>query len=182
MNCISAFKREEKGHKARKGGYIPGIIYGKGMEENYSVKFNKNDMIKIIKTSGDRAKLVLMFENEKKYGIIKSIQRNPINPGDIYNIDIQMVSKDEEVRQAVPIMFNGKNLLESKGLLLQVLLTEVDVTAKAAEIPNSFTIDLNNKDNGDVIKAKDIELNADIKLSTEPETVIASVTYAGINS
>ncbi|MFD3156629.1 50S ribosomal protein L25 [Haloimpatiens sp. FM7330] len=177
MNYINAMRREEKGKKARKNGYIPGVIYGKDIEDNSPVKFKKAEMLKIIKAEGDNAKLLIKLDGEEKYAIIKKIQRNPLNSEEIYNIDIQVVLKDEEIKQSIPVIFTGKRLLQSKGLSLQTVLPQIQVIAKAIDIPKNIIIDVGQKNNGESIKAKEIEMCDDVKIVEEPEAVIASIFY-----
>lgn len=178
MNSITALERNEKGIKARKAGYIPGVLYGTEIRESRPVKFERAEMMKILKNSGDSAKLIIKLEDDKKYGVIKNIQRNPINVEEIYNIDVLVASKDEEIRQAVPIMFEGRASIENRGLTIQTQLTEVEVIAKAVNIPESFIINIEDKVNGDVITVKQIEENEDFKIISDPEGVIGAVFYA----
>lgn len=177
MNSVTALKRNEKGIKARKAGYIPGVLYGTEVKESCPVKFQKSEMMKILKNSGDSAKLIVKLEDEKKYGVIKNIQRNSMNVEEIYNVDVQLVTKDEEIKQAVPIIFEGRANIENRGLTIQTQLTEVDVIAKAVDIPESFIIDIKDKNNGDVITVKQIEENEKFKIVNDPDGVIGSVFY-----
>ncbi|WP_171011287.1 50S ribosomal protein L25 [Haloimpatiens lingqiaonensis] len=177
MNSVTALKRNEKGIKSRKAGYIPGVLYGTEVKESCPVKFQKSEMMKILKNSGDSAKLIVKLEDEKKYGVIKNIQRNSMNVEEIYNVDVQLVTKDEEIKQAVPIIFEGRASIENRGLTIQTQLTEVDVIAKAVDIPESFIIDIKDKKNGDVITVKQIEENEKFKIVNDPDGVIGSVFY-----
>ena len=171
---LNAHLRNEKPKVARREGFIPGVIYGKDIE-NVLVKFEKNKLINLLKEKGEKAKISFLLNNKKTEGIIKEIARD-LATNDIVHIDIQSVKGTEIVKWIVPVNFVGKELLNSKGLYLQVYTNEVEVEGETSLIPDNVEIEINGMEHGQEIKIKDLKLNPEIKILRDEETVIGVVT------
>ncbi|WP_315116271.1 50S ribosomal protein L25 [uncultured Clostridium sp.] len=172
--AINAYVRNEKPKITKREGFIPGVIYGKDFE-NILVKFERNKLIGLLKEKGEKAKISYMLDNVTKEGIIKEVGRD-FATGEIIHIDIQSVKGNDNVKWTIPIVFTGKELLNNKGLYLQVYSNEIDVEGEASLIPNNAEIEVSSMEFGKEIKIKDLNLNSAIKLAKDSETILAVVT------
>jgi large subunit ribosomal protein L25 len=111
---------------------------------------------------------------DKKFGFFKEIQRNPSDRR-IIHLSIQLVSVDQEVKIQLPIAYHGREELEHRMLHVQVYKAEVDVTGKAAMMPESVVVDVTGKVAGDTITAGDLNLPAEIKVHDAENEIYAVI-------
>ncbi|RKD24862.1 large subunit ribosomal protein L25 [Caminicella sporogenes DSM 14501] len=174
---LRAFERTEKPKKCRRQGYVPGIIYGEGFENGQKIKIQLSEARELIKENTKNLRLWVQIGKEKKYGVIKEIQKHPMTK-EIQHIDIQAISQKDKVRLKLPVIFEGREKMEQKGQILQVLISEVEVIGKIEKIPESININVSNKELGDSVKVKDIQLDDEIKILEDVNEVLAIVTAA----
>lgn len=172
---LNAAERTKKAKKFREEGFIPGVIYGDTVVEADSVKFEEIALKKILAKHGSNVKLWVKCGDEKKFGFIKEIQRHPVT-NKIIHLDVQLVSKDHEVKVQIPIIFKGEEGLKTRQLQLQVHKSDVDVLGKIDLIPEVIHIDASEKNLGDTITVKDLGLDKQIKIHDKQDEVYANIT------
>lgn len=173
MTALTAIQRTEKGKVVRKTGFIPGVIYGKDISSR-PVKFSKNHLTRIVKDQGTRAKVHLLLQDEKRQGIIKDVHIDPMT-NELCHVDIQLVEKGQKVHWQIPIVFKGREHLESKRLLLDINLDQIEVTGPVDAIPDIIEFDLRTKQFNDAITVGDLDINPDIKVLNPPHTILAVI-------
>ncbi|MDD2499136.1 MAG: 50S ribosomal protein L25 [Desulfitobacteriaceae bacterium] len=171
---LNALERTEKPKIVRAAGFIPGVIYGDGVAQASSVKFEAMALNKILTKHGSNAKVWVKYGSNKRFGFIKDIQRNPIE-GKVIHIDVQLVSEDQEVRMQLPITFNGRAELEHKSLFLQVNKSDIEVLGKASLIPDGVVFDVSEKQLGDTVTIDDFNLDKQIKANDREDEIYAVV-------
>jgi large subunit ribosomal protein L25 len=92
------------------------------------------------------------------------------------HIDIQIAGLNDIIRMKLPVIYEGRNKLESSGLLLVVYVSEVIVHGIEKDIPESIIFDVSDKRAGDVINASMITLNNGVKLLDGTNEVLAVVS------
>ncbi|TDT52030.1 50S ribosomal protein L25 [Fonticella tunisiensis] len=173
---IRAIERTEKPNRARKDGFVPGVIYGKGISSK-SVKFEAEKLKRLLRGCNKNGKIGVKIEEEIKQCVIKEIQKDPLT-GNILHIELQIVNENDIVKLKVPVAFNGQDRLQERKELLQIFIPEVEVTGRAADIPGVISVNVENKKSGDKIYIKDISLGSKIKIENDPDEIIAVVTEA----
>lgn len=165
---LNATERNAKGRKIRNSGYIPGILYGDGIDEASSVKFEESDLRKILSRYGSHAKVWISHNDKKKFGFIKDVQKHPVT-NQLIHVDVQLVSQDLDVKIQIPIIFTGEESLARNDLHLQIHKSMVDVIGKATLMPSALHVDVSQKQQGDTITSKDFYLEKGIKVVNEDE-------------
>ena len=173
---LNAMERNEKPKKARRDGFVPGVLNGPGANST-SVKFQSAELDRVIAKHGTNAKVWVKLDDEKKYGFIKELQRHPIEEK-IMHIAIQLVEKDQKVKRLLPITFNGQTELEHKLMMLQILKPDVEVEGVATLIPNEVTVDVARKKFNDDITSADFNVPAEVKILDPQGEVYAVVKNA----
>ena len=173
---LNAMERNEKPKKARRDGFVPGVLNGPGANST-SVKFQSAELDRVIAKHGTNAKVWVKLDDEKKYGFIKELQRHPIEEK-IMHIAIQLVEKDQKVKRLLPITFNGQTELEHKLMMLQILKPDVEVEGVATLIPNEVTVDVARKKFNDDITSADFNIPAEVKILDPQGEVYAVVKNA----
>ena len=173
---LNAMERDEKPKKARREGFVPGVLNGPGANST-SVKFQSAELDRVIAKHGTNTKLWVKLDNEKKYGFIKEVQRHPVEEK-VMHIAIQLVEKDQKVKRLLPITFNGQTKLEHRLLMLQILKPDIEVEGVVTQIPDEIIADVSKKNFNDDITAADFNIPADVKILDPQEAVYAVVKNA----
>lgn len=172
---LNATERVKKSKKFREEGFIPGVIYGDTVTKGDSVKFEEVSLKKILAEHGSNVKLLVKLGDNKNLGVIKEIQKHPVT-NKIIHVDIQLISKDQEVKTQIHISFKGEDILKSRQLQLQVHKSEVDVLGKIDLIPEFISVDVSEKALGDTVTLKDFGLDKQLKIHDKIDEIYATVT------
>lgn len=173
---LCALERTEKAKKARRQGYIPGVVYGKDITSS-SIKLDEGEFRKALQGRPTTSRIKLRLGDEIKTCIIKDVQKDPINR-QILHVDFQTIRSDEVIRLKVPVIFEGKEKLALKQLLLQEFIGEVEIMGKAADLPEFISIDVGNGNLGEKITVSDLNIGENIKVMDEPDEVLAVISAA----
>lgn len=171
---LEAQERNEKASSLRKNGFVPGVIYGKGLKESKSVKFDAKKMDNYLKSLSGR-KVQVKLNGSTQTGFIREIQREPVS-GKMTHIDIQIAGLNDNVKMKLPVVFEGRTKLEAHGLLLDVHASEVTVFGKEKDIPESIMVDVSEGKVGDVIDVASLTVGNGVKLLDEAHEVLAIIT------
>ncbi len=163
---------KEHAKKLRFNGKVPGIIYGPGLEP-LPVEAEEKDIAKIIKM-GENFIFKADAGNKKFDVLLKDFQRDPVKRN-ILHFDLYRVSLDKPVKVKVPIVLVGKAVGVEKGGFLDFAFREIEIECLPKFIPENIQVDVSSLDIGDSIKVEDLKLPEEIRVLTEPETVIALV-------
>ena len=166
---LEAIERTEKPGKFKEIGFIPGVLYGDSVTGATSVKFETLAVKKILTSHGSNAKVWIKYNNTKKFGFIKEVQRHPVASGQLTHIDVQMVSKDHEIRLQIPIMFKGEDELKNRQLDLQIYKSEITVLGKMALMTDAIYVDVSEMNLGDTITLNNFDLDKQLKVNEEDD-------------
>ena len=172
---LNAMERTKQHGKFKEPGFIPGVLYGDDVEAT-SVKFEEADLRKILSKHGSNAKIWIKYADSKKFGFIKEIQRHPVT-AKIIHIDVQLVSKNHEVKLQIPINYKGAEALIENQLYLQVYKTQIDVIGKMELMPEVVDIDVSAKGQGYSITIKDFSLDKSIRVTDADDAVYAAIGH-----
>lgn len=180
MLTISAKIRRDDGEKTktlRKKGLLPAVAYGPKLKA-ISLKVDFKDFKKVYRDAGESSLINLQLPEEKKeYPVlIHDIQHDPIS-GEPLHVDFYQVSLTEEVEAKVPLIFEGTSLAvkESGGTLIRNF-SELEIKALPQNLPKEIQISIEKlKTFEDKILIKDLKLPKEIKVSKEPNEILAWV-------
>lgn len=175
QNILIAFERIAQHKKLREEGFVAGVIYGDSIKEATSVKFEEVALKKILTKHGSHAKVWIKYGEDKKFGFVKEIQRHPVT-AKITHIDVQLVSKNHEIKLQLPIIFKGEEVLASKFLELNIHKSDIDVFGKMALMPDAVSIDVSESELGDTITIKNFNLDKQIKVNDKEDEIYAAIT------
>lgn len=162
-------------HRLRKGGKLPGVIYGLN-KQNFNIEIAMSDVFDVLKHDGPHAIVDINVNGTYNSAIIKDIQRDPID-GKILHIDFERIDKNKKIHTKVPVSYSGEDYLKSHGLLLQKEVTEVEIDAPADRIPKSLTIDVSHITGAYKVTLKDVEISDEISIDLPENVALASIYY-----
>ncbi len=165
----------KKVRSLRKQGLIPAEVFGHGFP-NRHVTINQKDFSKLYREAGEHTIInLVMEEKEKTPVLISDVQYHPLKNG-ILAVDFHQIKMDEKIQTKVPIEFLGEAPAVKIGLVLVVVLHEIELEALPDKIPHRIEVDLNIlEESGQSIRVQDIHFSKDVKVLTPKDAVIATI-------
>ena len=158
-------------------GVIPAVVYGPG-EKNATIEVDASEFKKVLHEAGESSLVELDVEGEKakRLVLIHEIQRNPVEDTFIH-VDFFQADLKEETEAEVPLVFEGESLaVKDLGGTLVKNMSEIEVKALPQNLPHEIKVSLEPlKTFEDRILVKDLILPKDVKVTANPEEIIASV-------
>ncbi len=184
---IEAKKRALKGKKVktlRREGLLPGIIYGrqgKKLLDPIPIQLDLHEASKIINTLTGSSLVTLEIDGEEYPAILREAQKDVIY-GTLLHVDFLGVSLTEKLSTAVPIELIGQAPAElSMAAVVVTGISELEIECLPQAMPERIEVDATVLvDIDSAIYVKDLELSDDIDVITEPDELIAAVTYVTI--
>lgn len=169
------FTGGRKADRLRKSGYIPAVVYGKGMEP-VSTQVKTADLKQFLSKHGKNSVFMTEFAEENNFSaLIKEVQYNVFG-SEILNINFQKVSLDEKIHVEVPIRVTGWERIERNGSVVVHQLNEVEVECLPRNVPHHIDIDVSTLTPGHSLTAGQLPLPEGVALSTQPTDVVLSIT------
>jgi len=171
---LMASERTKKTGKFREKGYVAGVLYGDSISVAHTVKFETNAINKVIASHGSNAKVWIKYNDDSKLGFIKEVQRDAISQL-ITHLDVQIVSKEHEIKLDIPIIFRGEEDLALRKMQLQVYKSSITVAGMMDLLPDAIYVDVANMTLGDAITVDSLALDQRLKVSEKEDTVYGMI-------
>lgn len=107
--------------------------------------------------------------------IIKEIQRHPFK-NQIYHVGFQGINMDEKIKIEVPVELLNRDEIRKQPSVLNQQLDTIEVLVLPSNIPDSFSIDVQNMDYDDSFTVKDlVGDNEDVEVLIDLDEVVCSL-------
>jgi large subunit ribosomal protein L25 len=184
---IEANKRDTKGKKVgvlRRQGILPGIIYGrqgKNLLDPIPIQMDLHETSKIINTLTGSSLVTLDIDGEEYPAILREAQKDVIY-GTLLHVDFLAVSLTEKLSTAVPIELIGQAPAEVTMAAVVVSgVSELEIECLPQDMPERIEVDATVLvDIDSAIYVRDLDLSEDIDVLTDPDELVAAVTYVTI--
>jgi len=184
---LEAQKRTIKGKKVnrlRREGILPGIIYGKVGKKQMdpiAIQLDLHEASKIINTLTGSSLVNVDVEGEEYPVILREVQKDIIY-GTLRHVDFMAVSLTEKLQTDVPIELIGQAPAEiSMAAVVVTGVSELEIECLPQDLPERIEVDATVLvDIDSVIYVRDLELSENITVLTDPDELIAGVTYVTI--
>jgi large subunit ribosomal protein L25 len=181
---LEAEKRTIKGKQVnalRREGVLPGIIYGRIGKEQIDpilIQMNLHDASKIINTLTGSSLVKVDVDGEQYPVVVREVQKDVIY-GTLRHVDFMAVSLTEKLQTAVPIELIGQAPAETNMAAVVVTgISELEIECLPQDMPERIEVDATVLvDMDSVILVKDLDLSDNIEVLTDPEEMIAGVTF-----
>jgi large subunit ribosomal protein L25 len=141
--------------KLRKDGEIPAVVYGSDIKTK-SISINKSDFIRAIKEVGRNSIFPLNIDGKIKNVILRDYQNDFIT-NEILHVDLLQVDNDTEIDTKISVVITGTSIGEKSGGIVHQFLHEIDITAKAKDLPDEIRIDITDFEIGHSVRVEDIK-------------------------
>jgi len=171
-----------KNGQFRKQGFIPAILYGHKIK-NITLLVKDQDFEKIYKEAGESTLIKLKISDDKDESskkdravLIHEVAKDPVSDRAIH-IDFQQVRMDKVITVEVSLVFVGQSeAVESDNGVLIKSIQAIEVEALPQDLPHEIEIDISSlKTFDDSIYVKDLKLSDKVKVTVNPDDLIASV-------
>ena len=181
---ITAIKRgsQTKGERKKRmrQGFIPGSIYGKGLEP-VNVEVNTKSIADVLTAAtGLNTVIDLMIEGDASPHsvLVDNLERNPITRAFV-SVGFHQVKKGDKVTAQVPIQLIGEPSTVTTGeAVLEQTLEAITVHAEPGNLPAHLDVDVSHLSPGDVLHVSDLPHNALLEFTSGEETAIAALHYS----
>lgn len=175
---LKAQKREAVGKnkvdKIRQNEQLPAAIFQKGKEtENITIDDLEFQML--YQKAGMTSIIDLDIDGAVRPAIIKEIQRHPFK-NQIYHVGFQGINMDEKIKIEVPVELLNRDEIRKQPSVLNQQLDTIEVLVLPSNIPDSFSIDVQNMDYDDSFTVKDlVGDNEDVEVLIDLDEVVCSL-------
>jgi large subunit ribosomal protein L25 len=184
---LEAQKRTVKGKKVgqlRRDGILPGIIYGRiGKEqiEPVLIQLDLHEASKTIKKLTVSSLVSLEVDGEEYPVVLREAQKDIIY-GTLRHVDFMAVSLTEKLQTMVPIELIGQAPAEINMAAVVVTgISELEIECLPQDMPERIEVDATVLvDMESAIYVRDLDLPDTYDVLTDPDELIAGVTYVSI--
>ena len=164
--------------RLRAQGIVPGVIYGKGVAP-VAVQVPHRELARLLHAKGGEHSLVTIRIDEgtpwEKPALVHAVQHDPVR-GHILHVDFHAIVLTERIKVKVPLVLQGDPVgVKQEGGILEQFLREVEVECLPTQIPPALTLDVSALKIGDTEHVKALAPPADCRITTGPDSAIASV-------
>ncbi len=177
---LSVEQRQERGKgemgRLRRGGRVPGIFYGPGMD-TVSVCVNTREFqYKVESLEGSHLIKFLSPTTDLngKIALLKDVQHHPVTTEPLH-IDFYEIDVNIPIQVGVPVHLVGKAEGVTAGGVLHYFRREIMVECLPLDIPESIEIDVTPLEINDVIRVEDLTLASGVSALEDAQLVLASV-------
>ncbi|MEK6813645.1 MAG: 50S ribosomal protein L25 [Nitrospirota bacterium] len=161
--------------QVRRGGGVPGVLYGHG--RSMAISVNLAEFSKILHSKGGEHALLSLQGGggkEERLAIVKEVQTDPVY-GKLIHVDLQEVALTEKIRSLVSIRETGESSGVKLGGILQHGVREVEIESLPMDIPDQIEVDISSLKIGDSIHVRDLNIGPGIRVITDPDGALYSV-------
>jgi large subunit ribosomal protein L25 len=180
---LEASKRSILGKKTRflrRQGITPTHLFGHGVK-SISIQCNTADLQRTIAQAGTTRLVSLAIEGDKqpRSVLIREIQREVIGDA-LLHVDFFQIRKTERLKAEVPIILVGEApALKFKERTLMHGITSLDIECLPDKLPPQIEVDISSLEEPEqAILVKDIVLDPDIHIATDPDQPVVKVSEA----
>jgi len=153
--------------RLRREGKVPAVMYG-GHKDPVSLTLLLNDLLHATENEAFYASILeIKIDNKTtQQAVVRDMHRHPYKPI-IMHIDFLRVSAKEFLKMLVPVHFVGEEdspAGKTSGVVIQHLVTEVEISALPKDLPEFVSIDLSEMDAGDAVMLSAIQLPEGVEI------------------
>ncbi len=152
--------------RLRHTGKVPGIIYGSGKDPVPFTVVHDDLMHHLENEAFYSHVLTVTVDGKVQKAVLKDLQRHPAKRK-ILHVDFLRVSDKDVINMQVPMHFinEGVSVGVKAGGLVSHLLSTIEITCKASDLPEYLQIDLTDLDVGASLHLSDIDLPKGVQIT-----------------
>ncbi len=173
MQVIPANIRPSQNGKSskalRRDGWVPAIVYGKD-KYNLAVIVKARELEQALRRQSANLPFKLNVNGQELDVMVYELQRHPVQ-GNVLHVDFKRFDKNERIHTSVPVHVVG----DPEYGIPSLVRHQIEVACLPEDIPESFTVNVEGMNAGDVILVKDLDIPGNIDLGLDELEVVVSV-------
>lgn len=162
--------------KLRRQGFVPAVVYGKGIEADL-IQIDAKNLRKVLGQAGTHQLVALQIGKKKpRMTLARDIQIDAIKRNYMH-VDFYVVNMAEKVTAEVPLVFIGvpPAVKDLGGILVQGL-AEVEIECLPSDLIASIEVNIESlAEIDDMITVTDLIVPSTITILSEPESMVAKI-------
>ncbi len=165
--------------KLRAGGRIPGVLYGKGID-NQVIDLSAKEFEHLVHASVSENVLVELtiagVGDGKQLAMIQVVDHHPLT-GKVLHVDLHKVSAEEPVTVTVPIETTGEAIgVKTSGGTLEHVLFRTKIRALPKDLPAAITIDVTEMKAGAIMHLGEMPLPEGVEVIGDAHVPVITIT------
>jgi len=151
--------------RLRRTDKIPAVIYGAG-QDAVSLTLDHDEMFHHLEHEAFYSHILTVnVDGKGEKAVLKDVQRHPSKPK-LMHIDFLRVSTTDKLHMHVPLHFVGEEVGPGvkAGGLVSHLMTSIDISCLAKDLPEYLEVDISGLDLGDSLHLSDIKMPAGVEI------------------
>ncbi len=159
----------------RREGWLPSVIYGKGIESlNLKVDAKTfNDIL--VNSSSENIIFNLDIEGQGvRLAFLQSLQLDPLS-GKTLHVDFRSIDDKTEITAPVPTHLNGESKGVKAGGLVEQYVHAIEILCLPADLPETLEVDISHMEIGESLHIGDIKFPKGVRPTHAADVVVAHI-------
>ena len=180
MNITVECKTRPEGSKPRalrREGLIPAALYGHDGANSLSLTIPAKEAQMLLRKAAINNTLIDLSIPDKSWkgkALIREVQAHPWKRT-LNHLSFFTVSAKQKVEIVVPVVLTGKAAGTKEGGIVEQIMTELNISCSAGNIPESIEIDVTNFEIGSILHIGEIVLPEGVTVLDDPGRTATSV-------
>jgi len=180
MNISVECKSRPEGSKPRalrREGLIPAALYGHDGANSLSLTIPAKEAQTLLRSAAVNNTLIDLKVPDISWqgkALIREVQAHPWKRT-LHHLSFFTVSAKQLVEIVVPVVLVGKAVGTKEGGIVEQIMTELQISCAADNIPESIEIDVSNFEIGSILHVGEIPLPEGASVLDDPERTAISV-------
>ncbi|MGE7667330.1 50S ribosomal protein L25 [Ureibacillus composti] len=180
MNTLVAHERKDfkkaSLRKLKNNGEIPAVVYGRDINTK-SISIKGADLQRVLKVVGRNGIISLNLDGQSTNVILRDYQNKAITK-EVLHVDFLQVNQHTEIDTNVSVILKGTSIGEKTGGIVKQILHEINITAKANDLPENIEIDITDFEIGRTVRVADLKKKySNFTINHEDEETIIMVDF-----
>ncbi|TVX95789.1 50S ribosomal protein L25 [Cohnella terricola] len=160
--------------RIRSTGYVPGVVYGKGLSAPSAITVNAKDVEAMLRSHPYAVIDIDIPGTGRQPVMMSDLQRDPISRH-VTHIDFHKINMNEKIATSARVDITGASPGEKEGGMLQLVLHEIDIECYPKDIPDAIAADVSGLGMGDHLTVGELKLPSGVTSTQDPETIVVAV-------
>lgn len=171
METIQAKARKlaDSNNYLRQSGWIPAVVYGADVN-NIPIQVKGKDLDQALRSQSTNMPFKLHVAGQDYNVMVYELQRHPVM-GNVLHADFKQINMNEKIHTSVPVLMSG----DPEYGVATLVRHSVEVSCLPTDIPESFTVNVDGLNPGDVILVKDLPIPDHVDIGLDEMEVVISV-------
>jgi large subunit ribosomal protein L25 len=168
---------KNEARRTRRGGQVPGVLYGGGGKEATPISVAPKALLKILHSeSGQNTLIALKLAGAGDSRVlVKDFQLDPVTH-EVLHVDLVRIAMDKLLQVTIPIVVHGEPKgVKQQGGILEFIRREIVIEVLPADIPEHIDVDVSELMLHQGIRVRDVATNPKWTPVSDPDLMLLHV-------